>query len=988
MTGIFSEVLNMSVTGSVVILLVLLVRMALRRAPKIYSYALWAVVLFRLLCPVSVSAPISILNAAPSEVAEVSVPEDTERVSTVRYVSFEPSAQPAAAPTLPLLPQETETASLDWRQIAVWGWIGGMGVMVLYSLTVYGKLRRRLVGAMPWRGNAYLADHIDSPFVLGLLRPKIYLPSSTPVKERRYILAHEKHHIRRGDHIIKLLAYGALCIHWFNPLVWVAFLQAGKDMEMSCDEAVIKKLGEHIRADYSASLLRLATHRTVIAGTPLAFGEGDTKGRVKNMAKWKKPRVWVSILCLVLCVVIAAVCGLNPEKSKSMKELTLMTGENGPCGVATGDLNYTISGGVAHWLEEREDFTDAEMKKILDGEENRSLTVTFFAIGEEVFGGLQDHILPEGADLTNPESWMPYMDLWEWEDPNLGYFGSSSSYGDWELEFFTDVPPGTQVEAVQRKHYFFLSTEGRRVYDMWFDMTVADPAIVEEILSSAYVSGYAGSGHYELEAPKTLRLGSFQLTVPEGEGYIRTGDTGLQFLKRRYWSDHIFYGGVDVYSLPEMAPEEDWIAWVKAVGISIDDSLAVTDETEYGDISVSVDDLKDGKRVKDIMHYFYIHGDAVYDIWFDELKTDEKTMKKYLDSVKLWDFSEGSDAVTDMDVTEELTKQQALERCRAVLEMVQRSEAYEIVTHRINGAGALNPTSDFTELGFGENRLSFNRIPESGGESLFGELLWEGASYACDSRQIWKETENYTYPDPWLVSYQWKDENIAYMDTLTDDEGITVMLRIDEEHPDIEDSAPQYFVNFRFAPDGTFREVTVQGNLFQDNSMLETESIVTLDQAAVLEQIQTEAGRATGKEIQQEASGERYVKTFDSDDGTVTIQIDTRLLEDLMQHGLSLEGLKSAIEAEFRRKNVDDYGLNTTQMGYAGARCVLEITEVEPGGDYLIAADTPVPTVEVWGTRTYVFSNGERMGEEQGDIKLLLLNARDGSVLVSFGIKN
>ena len=198
-------------------------------------------------------------------------------------------------------------------------WAAGMAGMMLYSVMQYLALRRRLVGSVQLKGNIYLADQIDTAFVVGLVRPKIYLPSGVPEKERYYILAHEQHHICRGDHIIKLLAYLALCIHWFNPLVWIAFVLAIRDMEMSCDEAVIKKLGEEIRADYSASLLRLATHKKILSGMPLAFGEGDTKGRVLNMAKWKKPKVWVSFLCVLVCVIVLVACALNPATPDTLK---------------------------------------------------------------------------------------------------------------------------------------------------------------------------------------------------------------------------------------------------------------------------------------------------------------------------------------------------------------------------------------------------------------------------------------------------------------------------------------------------------------------------------------------------------------------------------------------------------------------------------------------------------------------------------------------
>ena len=148
---------------------------------------------------------------------------------------------------------------------------------------------------------------------MGLFRPKIYLPSTLTETERGYILRHEQYHIRRRDYLVKFLAFLALCVHWFNPLVWVAFVLAGKDMEMSCDEAVVKELGEDIRADYSASLLSLATGHRIVAGMPLAFGEGDTGGRIRNLLKWKRPRPWVIAVCAVVCVGLIALCAANPK---------------------------------------------------------------------------------------------------------------------------------------------------------------------------------------------------------------------------------------------------------------------------------------------------------------------------------------------------------------------------------------------------------------------------------------------------------------------------------------------------------------------------------------------------------------------------------------------------------------------------------------------------------------------------------------------------
>ena len=321
-------VLNMTLTASIVIAFVLLARLALRRAPRICSYALWLVVLFRLLCPVSLTADISLMGLLDTPVTEV-----TARTSAAAYVPRDVVHNPEPSVTLPVpgvgeaiteaLPQGEEQTVADPLEapmaIATILWLTGTAAMVIYGVVSLLRLRRRLVGAVPLEKGVYLADHISTPFVLGLVRPKIYLPSALPEGERSYILLHERHHIRRLDHVVKLLAFLALCVHWFNPLVWLMFVLLGRDMEMSCDEAVMKKLGEAVRADYSASLLRLATGRKIIAGAPLAFGEGDTRDRVKNVLRWKEPKLWLVILSAAVVVVFAVVCGTNADNKSTVQ---------------------------------------------------------------------------------------------------------------------------------------------------------------------------------------------------------------------------------------------------------------------------------------------------------------------------------------------------------------------------------------------------------------------------------------------------------------------------------------------------------------------------------------------------------------------------------------------------------------------------------------------------------------------------------------------
>ena len=330
---IFMEILDMSLQASAVILAVILIRLLLKSAPKIFSYALWSVVLLRLLCPISIEAPISLVPHMESVSADYTLQDQPISIWDAGMAAYEAvgDALNGGLGVQHIHTSELGESGLPKTVTASWGevwilfgqyvWLIGIAGLLLYSAATFIRLRKKLVGALHLQENIYLADHIESPFVLGVLKPKIYLPSALCEAERGYIIAHEQQHIRRLDHIIKLIAYVALALHWFNPLVWVSYYLFCKDMEMSCDESVIRKLGGDIRADYSASLLNLATGRRILSVTPLAFGEGDPKGRIKNLAKWKKPLPWVIAVSVLICLT-AAGCLMTDQPAKSTQPPT------------------------------------------------------------------------------------------------------------------------------------------------------------------------------------------------------------------------------------------------------------------------------------------------------------------------------------------------------------------------------------------------------------------------------------------------------------------------------------------------------------------------------------------------------------------------------------------------------------------------------------------------------------------------------------------
>ncbi len=317
MGSLFPTVIDMGRSATVVILVVLAVRLVLKRAPRIISYALWAVVLLRLLCPFALYAPFGMTASPTSFVGSyaladesVSLPDAAaaaaQMVDDVVHGEFGLHSVRAARDDVP---GTTRPIATDWYNICVlfgqYIWLAGMLILIGREAVSLLRLRKRLVGAAPLRGNIYLSDHVEAPFVMGLFRPKIYLPSGLTAEQQAQVIPHEQHHIRRGDQFTRLLAFAALCIHWFNPLVWAAFILSGRDMEVSCDEAVLRNADADGRNDYAQALLSFASVRRRAAGAPLSFSRSDTGLRVKNALRFRRPPRWLTVILVCLCAALS-----------------------------------------------------------------------------------------------------------------------------------------------------------------------------------------------------------------------------------------------------------------------------------------------------------------------------------------------------------------------------------------------------------------------------------------------------------------------------------------------------------------------------------------------------------------------------------------------------------------------------------------------------------------------------------------------------------
>ena len=314
----FTQILNVSISASWLVGVIVLLRFALKRAPKALICALWALVAVRLLCPVLPESPVSLVPTTQM------IPE--------RYLAMEPVESGGTQAILDIVTNPVYPMSVDmnldmdvdrlqWKDL-FWtiNWWAGMGIMALYALFSFVSLRLRTRVAVKLRENIWLCDDIDSPFILGILRPRICIPSGMDPEQMIHVIAHEQAHLKRRDHWWKPLGFGLLTVHWFNPVMWLAYILLCRDIELACDEKVIRDMDRASVRAYSEALIACGTKPRFVAACPLAFGEVGVKERVKSMVNYKKPGFWIILIAVVLSV-IAAVCFLTNPAATTMGNL-------------------------------------------------------------------------------------------------------------------------------------------------------------------------------------------------------------------------------------------------------------------------------------------------------------------------------------------------------------------------------------------------------------------------------------------------------------------------------------------------------------------------------------------------------------------------------------------------------------------------------------------------------------------------------------------
>lgn len=309
MAAVFLKLLNLSISASWLVLAVLVLRLISKRSPKWVNVLLWGIVALRLVLPFSIESALSLIPSAetvsPAVVQFAPAPTITSGVSVI-----DNAVNPSLSEHFSAVPTASVNPLYVWTEIAGWVWLIGLGAMLLYALVSYLRLRRRVSVSLPVQDHIYLCDAISSPFILGVVKPRIYLPSGLDEVQRQNVLSHERAHLARRDHWWKPLGFTLLAVYWFNPVLWLAYTLLCRDIELACDERVIRTMDESAVKTYSTVLLACSMPRKAVITCPLAFGEVGVKERVRNALRYKKPAFWVVAASVTVCVVVA-VCFLT-----------------------------------------------------------------------------------------------------------------------------------------------------------------------------------------------------------------------------------------------------------------------------------------------------------------------------------------------------------------------------------------------------------------------------------------------------------------------------------------------------------------------------------------------------------------------------------------------------------------------------------------------------------------------------------------------------
>ena len=399
MNELFLKIINMSISASWLVLAVLILRFVLKKAPKWINVLLWGIVAIRLICPFSFESTLSLIPSAetiPLNIGMDTTPTINSGISAINN---------AVNPIISQFNTPMAGASINPLQITIgiyeYIWIFGMIALALYTAISYWRLRRKVDTAVRYKDNIFQSENVSFPFVLGIIKPRIYLPFKMNGQYLEYVVAHEQAHICRKDHWWKPLGFLLLMIHWFNPLMWLAYVLLCRDIELACDEKVIKELGNEQRGDYTQALVACSVNRRMIAACPLAFGEVSVKERVKSVMNYKKPAFWVIIISVIVCVGVAVCFLTNPKQDSYTLRIVVPAGSQEKF-VYTDEEVSTIRNSIKIWSGDGLGDTEVVLSPVNKTTETR-YTATYLTHGMPVeFDAEKNTWFKIGVNMQNP----------------------------------------------------------------------------------------------------------------------------------------------------------------------------------------------------------------------------------------------------------------------------------------------------------------------------------------------------------------------------------------------------------------------------------------------------------------------------------------------------------------------------------------------------------------------------------------------------------
>ena len=400
MNELFLKIINMSISASWLVLAVLLLRLVLKKAPKWVNVLLWGIVAVRLICPLSFESALSLIPSSET------IPLNIEMAVKPTIDSGVPAINSVVNPVLSSFapPQHVLTSANPlqiWIPILNIIWLIGVGSLLLYTAVSYWRLCRKVDTAVRYKDNIFQSENVSSPFVLGIIKPRIYLPFNMNGQDLEHVVAHEQAHIRRRDHWWKPLGFLLLTIHWFNPLMWLAYVLLCRDIELACDEKVIKELDNEQRADYAQALVVCSVNRPMIAACPLAFGEVGVKDRVKSVMNYKKPAFWVIIIAVIACVIVAVCFLTNPKQDSYTLRIVVPAGSQEEF-VYTDEEVSTIKNTIKIWSGDGLGDTEVLLFPVNKTAET-GYTATYLTHGMPVeFDAEKDTWFKIGVNMQNP----------------------------------------------------------------------------------------------------------------------------------------------------------------------------------------------------------------------------------------------------------------------------------------------------------------------------------------------------------------------------------------------------------------------------------------------------------------------------------------------------------------------------------------------------------------------------------------------------------